>query len=143
MRVLGVLAIWAFSYFTCFSQNFQQNLLIGQFVLDKLEISESFDSNLVRLPPLRWANYTLNPFQDSISITDSTSLCFTRVMSFPNSIEQMLEGQLQMSNDSLKITDGFLFSEPMVFIQKLDKEQLILLERFKMRCVRRTFRRRV
>jgi hypothetical protein len=124
---------------TTYSQILDKNLLIGRFVLDKLEISQQFDSNRIKLPPLSWSLYTQPGFNDSLYILEN--FAFKRSMNFQNTIKQTFQGALILQSDTLRIAEGYLFSENKLKIEFLDHQKMILIERFPMRCVRRTFKR--
>jgi hypothetical protein len=114
-------------------------LIIGQFALEKLEISQEFDSNLVRRPPLKWSLYTAQGLSNKLIINEKME--FNNELSFQGFIQNSHGGQLNMSNDTLYIRQGFLFTQDSLTIEQLTADRLVLIEAFKMRCVRRTFRR--
>ena len=121
-------------------QSYPKSPLIGSFILEKLEISQQFDSNLVKIPLPVWSLYNNPSFMDSLVINDG--LNFKRSFSFNKSAEQTLEGSLQLSNDTLMMRRGILFSIDFLIVERMDAAVLVLRERHKMRQVRRTFRRR-
>ena len=121
-------------------QSYPKSPLIGSFILEKLEISQQFDSNLVKIPLPVWSLYNNPSFMDSLIINDG--LNFKRSFSFNKSAEQTLEGSLQLSNDTLMMRRGILFSIDFLIVERMDAAVLVLRERHKMRQVRRTFRRR-
>jgi hypothetical protein len=128
-----------FYYSHAFNQILDKNLLIGRYVLDKLEISQQFDSTKAKLPPLSWSAYMQQGYSDSLYILDNFT--FKRCMNFQNMIKQTFKGAVNIVSDTLRIAEGILFSEQFLKIEYLDRQRMVLIERFPVRCVRRTFRR--
>ena len=122
-----------------FGQIVEKNPIIGAFVLDKLEFSQTLDSNRLETPPLHWSLYTERGLSDSLIINDS--LEFRRLLNFQNHFEKTLVGRLETRHDTLFVAKGWLFSQDNLTIEKADKTELILVEIFKTRQIRRTFRR--
>ena len=138
MRTL-LIGILCLSSFAMNAQILSANSVVGQFTLDKLEFSQQYDSNLVKLPPLRWSVYNQTGLNDCITIAQNLS--FKRSLNYQNFYKSTLVGQFELSNNRLYIKNGFLYSMDNFTVESIDEQHLVLIEKFKMSQVRRTFRR--
>jgi hypothetical protein len=127
-------------YTSCNAQSLNQSLLVGNFSLVKLELSQQYDSNLVKLPPLVWTLYNNYDLSESLSINDYYN--FKRSVVFKVGMDRIIEGSLAISQDTIRIYKGTLFTADKLWVEKINQDELVLIEKHKMRQVRRTFRRR-
>ena len=135
--------IYTTSFLTIFTatnaQSLNQSLLVGNFSLVKLELSQQYDSNLVKIPPLVWTLYDTYDLSESLSINNYYN--FKRSVVFKVGMDRVIEGSLAISQDTIRIYKGILFTADKLLVEKMNQNELILIEKHKMRQVRRTFRR--
>jgi hypothetical protein len=122
------------------AQSLNQSLLVGNFSLVKLELSQQYDSNLVKIPPLVWTLYNNYDLSESLYINNYYN--FKRSVVFKVGMDRVIEGSLAISQDTIRIYKGTLFTSDKLWVEKMNQEELVLIEKHKMRQVRRTFRRR-
>jgi hypothetical protein len=121
------------------AQSLNQSLLVGNFSLVKLELSQQYDSNLVKIPPLVWTLYDNYDLSESLSINNYYN--FKRSVVFKVGMDRVIEGSLAISQDTIRIYKGTLFTADKLLVEKMNQNELVLIEKHKMRQVRRTFRR--
>jgi hypothetical protein len=122
------------------AQSLNQSLLIGNFSLEKIELSQQYDSNLVKIPLPVWTDFNMADLSEYLYINDYFN--FKRSIYFRLGIDQSVEGNLSIDKNTLKINKGKLYTVDSFIIEKINATELILIERHKMRQVRRTFKRR-
>jgi hypothetical protein len=111
----------------------------GQFALQLLEISQQFDSNLVKMPRLVWSKYEGLGLADTLSV--ASDLSFKRSVSSAYAAHAFLSGRFEKIGNQLFVRKGALFSINKLEIEQLNASTLVILEMHKMRVVRRTFKR--
>jgi hypothetical protein len=127
-------------YASCTAQGLNQSLLIGNFYLEKLELSQQYDSNLVKIPPLVWTNFDINDLQEYLYINEYMN--FKRSVYFRLGMDRTLEGNLSFSRDTIRINKGILFTIDYLVVERINQNEMVLIEKHKMRQVRRTFKRK-
>ena len=91
------------------------------------------------MPTLRWSLYEHN-VADTLIIKDDFG--FVRSLNFQSYFNQISTGQFKVKQDSLftlAITKGQLYTMPILNIETLNRGELVIIERFKTRWMRRTF----
>jgi hypothetical protein len=127
---------------TSFSQRIDSCMLVGSFTLSRLDMSQSLDSNSRTFPPMRWTRYEQSGLSDTLTIKDG--FAFTRSVNFQNFFNQAMTGQFSVKQDSLlslAVSKGQLYTMPELKIETLNREELVVIERFKTRWIRRSFRK--
>jgi hypothetical protein len=127
-------------YASCTAQGLNQSLLIGNFYLEKLELSQQYDSNLVKIPPLVWTNFDINDLQEYLYINEYMN--FKRSVYFKLGMDRTLEGNLSINRDTIRINKGILFTIDYLVVERINQNEMVLIEKHKMRQVRRTFKRK-
>lgn len=124
-----------------FAQIADSCLLVGSFTLDRVEMSQPLDSNSRVIPTLRWSLYE-HSVADTLTIKDDFK--FVRSLNFQSYFNQVLTGQFKIKQDSLftlAVAKGQLYTMPLLNIESLNQGELVIVERFKTRWMRRTFRK--
>ncbi len=132
------------SFYTfSFAQILDKPSLEGQFILEKIELSQQFDSNTVWIPTPIWSVVSNNTFSDTLTTTaKNDSFQIRRSLDWGIGVRQKFELFGALSGNQIITTRGFIFSPTtLLFIENVSDNQLVLIERYKMRQVRRTFRR--
>ena len=110
--------------------------------LEKVEMSQSLDSNSRTIPSLRWSLYEQSGLADSLTVGEDFT--FTRNVNFLQHFNQVLSGQFNVKQDSqftVTISNGSLYTLPILDIAALNATQLVIIEKFKTRWMRRTFKK--
>ena len=126
---------------TTFGQKADSCMLVGSFTLDRVEMSQPLDSNSHVIPQLRWSLYE-HSMEDTLIIKDDFG--FVRSLNFRSYFNQVSTGQFQVKQDSLftlAISKGQLYTMPVLNIETLNQGELVIVEKFKTRWMRRTFRK--
>ena len=138
---LFIIPIWVlFLETAAFGQSVDSCMLVGSFTLNRLEMSQTLDSNSRVFPPMRWSLYEQSGLSDTLTIKDGFE--FARTVNFSNFYIQASTGQFgvkQEGNLSLSILKGQLYTMPSLNIETLNREELVIIERFKTRWIRRVF----
>ena len=140
MRVLATLFIIFLFRLSIFGQLPDSCLLVGAYALEKVEMSQSIDSNSRSVPNLRWSLYEQSGLADSLTIGED--FAFTRSINFLQHFDEVLSGQFSVKQDSqftVFVSKGSLYTLPTLNIDVLDSSQLVIIEKFKTRWMRRTF----
>ncbi|NJN34328.1 MAG: hypothetical protein HC817_08830 [Saprospiraceae bacterium] len=126
-----------------FAQIVDKSLIEGQFVLEKIEISQQFDSNAVWISTPIWSVVTNNTFSDTLTtVAKNDSLHISRSLDWGIGVHQKFALFGVLSGNQVIVARGFIFSpSTLLFIENVSDSQFVLIERYKMRQVRRTFRR--
>ncbi len=140
MRVIVSLFFIFLFRLSLFGQLPDSCLLVGVYALEKVEMSQSLDSNSRTIPSLRWSLYEQSGLADSLTIGED--FAFSRSVNFLQHFEEVLTGQFSVKQDSqftVSISKGSLYTLPILDIATLDSSQLVIIEKFKTRWMRRTF----
>ena len=140
MRFLALMCFIFFFKISIFGQMADSCLLVGSYTLYKVEMSQSLDSNSRTIPPLRWSRYEQAGLVDTLTIGED--FAFTRSINFLNHFDQVLTGQFCVKQDShftVLISKGTLYTLPILDIAALNPSELVIIEKFKTRWMRRTF----
>ena len=139
MRCITLICFTFLLQSTVFGQMVDSCLLVGSFTLDRLEMSQQLDSNSRTIPSMRWSLYE-HSVADTLTIKDDFG--FVRSLNFQSYFNQISTGQFKVKQDSLftlAITKGQLYTMPILNIETLNRGELVIVERFKTRWMRRTF----
>ncbi len=142
MRILILTAITLAVHSTCFSQTIDSCMLVGSFALKKLEMSQQLDSNSLIFPTMRWSLYEQKGLSDTLTIKDGFT--FSRSVNCLNFYKQASIGQLMVKQDgilTILVSKGQLYTIPNLKIETLNNDELVVIERFKTRWVRRSFKK--
>ena len=140
MRYFFLSTLLFFSSFPVFAQVSDSCLLVGTFSLDRLEMSQSIDSNSRVIPTIRWSLYEQSGLQDTLTIKDGFE--FVRTVNFSNFYTQVSIGKFKVRQDNellLTVAKGQLYSMPDLQIETLNNAELVIVEKFQTRWIRRKF----
>ena len=144
MRFISLMLFIFFLESPIFGQMADSCLLVGTYALERVEMSQSLDSNSRSIPMLRWSLYEQSGLADTLTIGESFE--FTRSVNFLNHYGQVLTGQFSVKQDSqftVLVSTGTLYTLPTLNIEALTQSELVIIEKFKTRWMRRTFRKDV
>ena len=144
MRFISLILFIFFVGSSIFGQMADSCLLVGTYALKKVEMSQSLDSNSHTTPSLRWSIYEQSGLADTLRIGESFK--FIRSVNFLNHFEQVLTGQFSVKQDSqftVFVSSGTLYTLPLLNIETLTQSELVIIEKFKTRWMRRTFKKDV
>ncbi len=142
MRSISLIFFIFFIESSILGQMVDSCLLVGAYALERVEMSQSLDSNSHTIPSLRWSLYEQSGLADTLRIGESFD--FTRSVNFLNHFEQVLTGQFSVKQDSqfyVFVSSGTLYTLPLLNIETLTQSQLVIIEKFKTRWMRRTFKK--
>ena len=142
MRIIVSLFFIFLFRLSLFGQLPDSCLLVGVYALEKVEMSQSLDSNSRTIPLLRWSLYEQSGLADSLTIGED--FAFTRNVNFLQHFDQVLSGQFNVKQDSqftVTVSNGNLYTLPVLDIVELNSSQLVIIEKFKTRWMRRTFKK--
>ena len=144
MRIMSLMAFIFIMESSVFGQMADSCLLVGTYALNRVEMSQSIDSNSRTIPTLRWSLYEQSGLSDTLRIGESFE--FTRSVNFLKHFDQVLTGQFIVKQDSqftVFVSSGTLYTLPLLNIESLSQTQLVIIEKFKTRWMRRTFKKNV
>lgn len=144
MRFISLMLFIFFVESSIFGQMADSCLLVGTYALERVEMSQSLDSNSRSIPMLRWSLYAQSGLADTLRIGESFE--FTRSVNFLNHFVQVLTGQFNVKQDSkftVFVSSGTLYTLPLLNIETLTQSELVIIEKFKTRWMRRTFKKDV
>lgn len=142
MRIISLIAFIFFMESSVLGQMADSCLLVGTYALNRVEMSQSLDSNSRTIPTLRWSLYEQSGLADTLRIGESFE--FTRSVNFLNHFNQILEGQFSVKQDNkftVFVSSGTLYTLPLLNIESLTQTELVIIEKFKTRWMRRTFKK--
>lgn len=142
MRIIVSLFFIFLFRLSLFGQLPDSCLLVGVYALEKVEMSQSLDSNSRTIPLLRWSLYEQSGLADSLTIGED--FAFTRTVNFLQHFDQVLSGQFNVKQDSqftVTVSNGNLYTLPVLDIVELNSSQLVIIEKFKTRWMRRTLKK--
>jgi hypothetical protein len=142
MRLFIIFVLISFLETTASSQGVDSCLLVGSFTLNSLEMSQELDSSKFVFPAMRWSRYEQNGLSDTLTIKDD--FAFSRSLNFQNFFKYAYNGQFSVKQDvflTLFVLKGQLYTMPILKIESLNREGLVVIERFKTRWIRRSFRK--
>ncbi|MBL7815868.1 MAG: hypothetical protein JNL70_12710 [Saprospiraceae bacterium] len=117
-------------------------MLVGAYTLKRLEMSQQIDSNSRVFPTMRWSLYEQSELLDTLMIHDNFE--FNRKVNFRQFHNQTSTGQFVVQQDSfltLSVLKGQLYTIPKLNIETITNDELVIIERFKTRWIRRTFQK--
>jgi hypothetical protein len=144
MRLIGLMLFIFFLESSIFGQMADSCLLVGSYALQRVEMSQALDSNSHSIPMLRWSLYEQSDLADTLRIGENFE--FTRSLNFLHHFNQILTGQFSVKQDSqftIFVSSGTLYTLPLLNIEILTQSELVIIEKFKTRWMRRTFRKDV
>ncbi len=142
MRFIILILFFFVVHPSIFGQMADSCWLVGSYALRKVEMSQSLDSNSRIIPPLRWSLYEQKGLADTLTIGEGFE--FTRCVNFQNYFVQVLTGQFSVKQDSqftVSISQGTLYTLPILSIAALTPSELVIIEKFKTRWMKRTFKK--
>ncbi len=144
MRFISLILFIFLVESSIFGQMADSCLLVGTYALEKVEMSQSLDSNSRSIPSLRWSLYEQSGLADTLRIGESFE--FSRSVNFLHHFDQVLTGHFSVKQDSqftVLVSSGTLYTLPLLNIEALTQSELVIIEKFKTRWMRRTFRKDV
>ena len=114
-------------------------MLVGTFALNHLEMSQEVTEKAQK-HQIRWSDYE-NFLADTLVIKDGFH--FHRSLNAQGYFSRVLKGQFSVRQDSslaLQVLNGQLYTMPDLMVEKINTYELVLIEKFKTRWIRRTFR---
>lgn len=144
MRIMCFVVFIFFMESSVFGQMADSCLLVGTYALNRVEMSQSLDSNSRSIPMLRWSLYEQSGLADTLRIGEGFE--FTRSVNFLKHFDQVLTGQLTVKQDSqftVFVSSGSLYTLPLLNIESLSQTELVIIEKFKTRWMRRTFKKNI
>lgn len=139
MRVILFSIFSLFLTSTSFGQTLDSCMLVGTFALNHLEMSQEVTEKAQK-HQIRWSDYE-NFLADTLVIKDGFH--FHRSLNAQGYFSRVLKGQFSVRQDSslaLQVLNGQLYTMPDLMVEKVNTYELILIEKFKTRWIRRTFR---
>lgn len=139
MRVILLSVFTLFLTSTGFGQTPDSCMLVGTFALNHLEMSQEVTEKAQK-HQIRWSDYE-NFLADTLVIKDGFH--FHRSLNAQGYFSRKLAGQFSVRQDStlaLQVLNGQLYTMPDLMVEKINTYELVLIEKFKTRWIRRTFR---
>jgi hypothetical protein len=140
------IVLFVFTFFlttTAFGQTGDSCMLVGTFMLNHLEMSQEVTEKAQK-HQIRWSDYENYSLADTLIIKDGFH--FHRSLNASGYFRYVLKGQFTVRQDStlsLFVKTGQLYTMPDLVVEKINTYELVMIEKFKSRWIRRTFRSNV